>query len=111
MLSLGDKKGGNPRSSAQLLLGRDTVNDAGLIDLGFEGYPYTWSNGRQDGENVQCRLDRAMGTADFLARFAPIRVTHLSRFGSDHVVVLINLEAPNNFEKKKKQHIFIFEEC
>lgn len=46
----------------------------------------------------------------FLSRFSPIQVTHLPRFGSDHVVVLIHLEAPSNESNRRKKRLFRFEE-
>ncbi|MCI02340.1 hypothetical protein A2U01_0023372, partial [Trifolium medium] len=70
-LQADDKKGGLLRSQSQLGIGRQTVVACGLNDMGFEGYPFTWTNGRQGSENVQCRLDRALGTEDFLNRFSP----------------------------------------
>ncbi|MCI11577.1 hypothetical protein A2U01_0032678, partial [Trifolium medium] len=93
VVSAEDKSGGNPRTTSQLAIGRGVMSDCGLAEFGFEGYPFTWSNGREGEDNVQCRLDRAMGTEDFANRFSPIRVLHLPRYGSDHAAVLIHLEA------------------
>jgi hypothetical protein len=56
-----DKQGGNARSQSQFSFGRQTVADRAVLDLGFEGYPFTWSNGREGDNYIQCRLDRAMG--------------------------------------------------
>lgn len=88
--------GGDNRSDSQLSLGRQCFTDCNLLDLNFAGYPFTWSNGRQGEENIQCGLDRACSNSKFQARFFPIQVTHLPRFGSDHAAILIHLEAPNS---------------
>jgi hypothetical protein len=105
-----EKQGGNARSQSQPSIGRQTVADCSLIDLGFEGYPFTWSNGRGERENVQCRLDRAMGNAEFVNRFSPIKVNHLPRFGSDHAAVVICLECPNPSATRRRRRLFRFEE-
>lgn len=46
VLSVEEKRGGNTRTQSQLALGRNTVNDCNLLDMGFEGYQFTWSNCR-----------------------------------------------------------------
>jgi hypothetical protein len=105
-----DKQGGISRSQGQLALGRQTVDACHLIDLGFEGYPFTWSNGREEEENIQCRLDRALGTEEFINRFSPIKIVHLPRFGSDHAAVLTCLEIPTQWNNRRRKRLFRFEE-
>lgn len=110
-LSLDEKKGGNSRSFEQLNVGRRAVEECGLQDLGFMGYLFTLSNGRQGEEQIQCRLDRAFAREGFISRFSPIKVTHLPRFSSDHSPILICLEAHSHSYRKKRTHLFRFEEC
>lgn len=57
-----EKKGGVPKSLNQLQVFHDAVNECFFQDMGFEGYPFTWSNGREGEANVQLRLDRAFST-------------------------------------------------
>ncbi|GAU49944.1 hypothetical protein TSUD_408390 [Trifolium subterraneum] len=109
MLQVDDKKGGLVRSQSQLGIGTQTVEACGLNDMGFEGYPFTWTNGRQRSKNVQCRLDKALGTKDFLNRFSPWKVSHLQRYGSDHAAILIQLEH-HDCGKKKRVHLFRFKD-
>lgn len=111
ILSNDEKKGGNQRSLQQLNLGRDTVCDCSLTDLGFRGYPFTWTNGRAGTEQIQCRIDRALASEAFINRFSPIEVSHLPRYGSDHAVLKIDLEAPNRDAQRRKPYIFRFEKC
>ena len=46
ILSNGEKEGGNPRSTVSLRDFRNFVANNELVDLGFEGYPFTWRNKR-----------------------------------------------------------------
>jgi hypothetical protein len=62
ILSLEEKVGGTVRSQTQIGIGRRMVEACGLQDMGFDGYPYTWTTGRQESENIHCRLDRALAT-------------------------------------------------
>lgn len=57
-----EKKGGNYRTRSQMEWGRRIVSSCGLVDLGYDGYPFTWTNGRQGSENTQCRLDKALAS-------------------------------------------------
>lgn len=56
----------------------------GLSDLGFIGHSFTWTNGREEIENIQCRLDQALASEGMINKFFPIKVKHPPRFGSDH---------------------------
>lgn len=111
ILVANEKRGGNARSTGQLLHGRRAMELCGLNDLGFESYPYTWSNGRLSDGNIQCRLDRGLATESFINRFSPIKTLHLPRYGSDHAPLLFELEARSNEYQKKRNHIFRFEEA
>ena len=111
IISSNEKMGGNTRNPNQLMLGRNTLDNCRLIDLGFEGHPFTWTNKRELEENIQCRLDRAVATEEFISRFSPIRVLHLPRYGSDHAPILIDLESVFLRGRKKKTRIFRFEEA
>lgn len=86
-----EKYGGNIRTTKQLSIGRKTLDVCGLIGLGFDGYKYTWTNGRKRRENIQCRLDRSLANEDFIRCFTLVKVSHLPRFGSDHIVIRIEL--------------------
>ncbi|CAK8544681.1 unnamed protein product [Lathyrus sativus] len=69
-----------------------------------------WMNGRGEGENVKCILDRSIATESFINRFSPIKINHLPRYGSDHVTIRIDLEADIFGHGRKERHLFRFEE-
>lgn len=102
--------GGKNRTQQQLSWERQTLEVCELIDLGFVGYPFTWMNGIHGSENIQCMVDRCVASNDFINHFAPIKVSHLSRYGSDHAVVSLSLEEVGDTRKKKKVNLFRFED-
>lgn len=110
MLAGSEKQVGICRTVIQLNLGRQVMAECGLQDIDFDAYPFTWTNGRQGQNNIQCRIDRAFATESCSSRFSPIKVSHLSRFGSDQVVVRVVLECQGHIEGNKRRHLFKFEE-
>lgn len=57
-----EKKGGNRRSWQCMQNFKDTMGYCGLQDLGFSSYPYTWSSGRLEENNIQERIDRDLAS-------------------------------------------------
>ena len=62
-----------------------------MIDLGFSGPKFTWSNKRGIDDLIQCRLDRCWANPEWKAHFAEANVTHLARANFDHCPLLLNL--------------------
>ncbi|BFG29057.1 hypothetical protein CerSpe_153310 [Prunus speciosa] len=69
ILDSSEKQGGNIRTERSMHDFRSFVADSQLLDLGFEGYPFTWRNRRQEG-GIHERLDRGLGSALWL-RYYP----------------------------------------
>ena len=68
---------------------REIVNCCGFHNLGYCGPDYTWSN-MQEGESRIClRLDRALATLEWLARFERMKVYHLVDSTLDHCALLV----------------------
>ncbi|XP_058749040.1 uncharacterized protein LOC131622002 [Vicia villosa] len=106
-----DKQGGNLRLQAQLQWSRRAMEVCNLTEMNFEGYRFTWSNGRKDKENIQCRLDRGLVNPIFLEMFPGSKVTHLPRFGSDHAAMRIDILEKMPGEIPRRRYLFIFEEA
>lgn len=69
------------------------INNFGLIDLGYQGDPFTWSN-RQVGENfILERLDRALCNQQWLINNHTATINHLPRISSDNAPLLLIHEA------------------
>ncbi|XP_058783431.1 uncharacterized protein LOC131658114 [Vicia villosa] len=108
-ISEADKVGGINRTVSQLQRGRNTMATCGLQEVSFEGYPFTWTNGRVGSENIQCRLDKSLTSFEFMQSFPLTRVFHLERYGSDHAALRIVIQREE--ETGKQRHLFRFEEA
>ncbi|XP_075665592.1 uncharacterized protein LOC142635292 [Castanea sativa] len=85
-----DEKSGGANCTQQQIDGfRGIVNYCGFHDLGYCGPDYTWSN-MQEGENRIClRLDRALATPEWSARFREMKVYHFVDSTSNHYALLV----------------------
>ncbi|XP_043725893.1 uncharacterized protein LOC122672496 [Telopea speciosissima] len=70
----------------------DFVNGAGLIDGGFEGSTFTWTNGQSGRCMVKARLDRVLYNSVWSSYFQISRVHQLSRTCSDHAPLRLEVE-------------------
>ncbi|KAJ6414222.1 hypothetical protein OIU84_006950 [Salix udensis] len=77
------KGGGNPNQGSMEEFG-SCLLDCGLLDAGYEGNDFTWTNGK-----VMRRLDRIVFNPEWSDLFSLTRVKHLNRVGSDHCPLLL----------------------
>ena len=76
---------------------RDALDYCGLRDIGYNGYPFIWSNQRPIHHNVWVRLDREVASVDWMLKFPTTRVHHLEAFYSDRRPILL----VSNFKQKR----------
>ncbi|XP_015579884.1 uncharacterized protein LOC8272290 [Ricinus communis] len=86
-----EKRGGVAQPNWLVEGFRRAVWDSGLVDLGFQGCPFTWERGRESGLWVQERLNRMLGNGDWVARHKDARVVHLDSVVSDHFPIILHL--------------------
>ncbi|XP_030970777.1 uncharacterized protein LOC115991179 [Quercus lobata] len=91
VLSVDEKYGGNPICQRRVRAIRECMNDCSIMDLGFTGPKYTWTNKRELGNLIQCRLDRCWINPGWKELYPEANVTHLARINSDHCPLLLNL--------------------
>ncbi|XP_071926179.1 uncharacterized protein [Coffea arabica] len=98
-----EKWGGRKREEETFKDFGNFIEQNGLIDIGFKGNPWTWSNHwSQEGE-IKQRLDRALVSNDWSQSFDKATVKHIDNFGSDHSMLLID-SIP--LKERRKKHFF-----
>jgi hypothetical protein len=83
--------GGNRPSNSRIREFRNCLNVCNMIDLGFSGPKFTWSNCHDMNFLIMERLDRVLANPDWWILFPEASVTHLTRTHSDHCPVLLTL--------------------
>ena len=86
---------------------KDCLDFCNMVDMGFSGPRYTWSNKRELNNLILERIDRFFMNLDWCLLYLDARVTHLPRCHSDHCSVLmethpirnINLTRPFKFQE------------
>ncbi|KAJ6799570.1 uncharacterized protein M6B38_206310 [Iris pallida] len=76
------------------------INQCGLIDLGFDGPAYTWSNGRSPQFLIQERLDRVLANPDWSHLHPLASVSVLPRINSDHAPILLNTHKRSPYRRR-----------
>ena len=96
-----EKSGGNPIYPRRVNTILDCMDSCQMMDLGFSGPKFTWSNKREIGNLIQCRLDRCWANPDWRTFFIEANVTHLARINSDHCPLLLNLNPDSGHSSNK----------
>uniref|UniRef100_A0A803L8S1 Endonuclease/exonuclease/phosphatase domain-containing protein n=1 Tax=Chenopodium quinoa TaxID=63459 RepID=A0A803L8S1_CHEQI len=112
MLLSCEKQGGRDFNNEEADVLRDAVQFCQLLDLGYIGHNFTWTNNRGGIENVQEQLDRYLANHAWKESFPGSFVTHLSKRRSDHLPILLCVKDALNTtnKKKKKVRLYRFEE-
>ncbi|XP_062014223.1 uncharacterized protein LOC133730693 [Rosa rugosa] len=105
VMSNADKSGGPPRAAAAMARFRRTMSVCGLIDMGFVGSRFTWSN-----RFTKERLDRGFQSMQWRTRFPFSRAVTLPPSESDHIPILIEV-SDERLARGKIQRRFRFEEA
>ncbi|KAL9680031.1 hypothetical protein QQ045_017904 [Rhodiola kirilowii] len=83
-------KGRRLRREWQMRSFRETIEACGLVDLGYTGLPFTFSNRRSGLMETKARLDRAFSNIKWKTLFERYEVSHLITSSSDHLPLLVN---------------------
>lgn len=85
-----DKAGGQPVAQSSICRFRNLIAASGLIDMGFKGAAYTWTNCRVGKANIQERIDRGFINDEWRILFPQAYPTHLLAINNDHRPLLLN---------------------
>lgn len=97
ILNLNEKLGGRERNMSMVANFKEAVNDCNLEDLGYRGYPFTWSNRRFGPHFVEERLDRFLGSKDWRSSSFDLIATNLNAWGSDHTPIMLEIQDQKHF--------------
>lgn len=81
------------------------VQSKALVDMGFAGASFTWRRGTNEHTFRGARLDRGLGSVEWLENFPCARITHLPAVSSDHTPLLLSL-GDNETVKRRKAFRF-----
>lgn len=84
-----DKLGGRVISISRSLILKDCLDKCNMIDLGFSGSRFTWTNGRNAHVLIQERIDRFFVNPDWCTLYPEAKISHLSRCHLDHCPILL----------------------
>lgn len=73
----------------------------GLIDMGFNGGRFTWMRGKESDTFKGARLDRALGSSEWMDMFPDTSVTHLPMFGSDHAPIRVTTDTERDHHRRR----------
>jgi hypothetical protein len=82
------KEGTTLRRERQMKVFRETMEEFNLIDLGYMGSRYMWSNKRHDEGFTKEHLDRAIANQSWCDLFPSLSVYVLAACSSDHKTCL-----------------------
>nr|XP_027124324.1 uncharacterized protein LOC113741027 [Coffea arabica] len=101
IISNEEKWGGIQREEKSFMTFKDFIAENGLVDLGYEGHPWTWSNHWDNTGEVRQRLDRCLSSCEWSQKFEGTGCKHIESYASDHSLLLLDSE-PDNKRKKKR---------
>ncbi|CAL9001773.1 unnamed protein product [Prunus brigantina] len=70
-------------------------DDCNLSDIGFEGFPFTWSRKNGNGSVLWESLDRVVANTEFRHLWHQTKVHHLNSTISDHKPIRLTLISQN----------------
>jgi hypothetical protein len=108
VLHRSEHDGVNQRSVGQITAFRDTIDVCGLQDLGFRGLPWTFKKKVAGGSYYRTRLDRALATTRWSARYPLAELHHLSAASSDHSPIILLFDG-EKVQKQRRERIFRYE--
>ena len=81
------------------------INTNELVDIGFEGIPWTWCNNWGHEGEVNEMLDRILGTRDWIGMFDKAKCLHVETEASDHCMLVLDTK----LVRRKWKRRFMFD--
>ena len=95
-----EKLGGLPVNRTCIVAFRNCLDKYGLIDLGFHGPRFMWTNKSPVWlSTIKEQLDRGLCNAEWTLLFLSTEIHHLPRVKSNHYCIMLNTD-PSELEPK-----------
>ena len=98
-----EKSGGLPKPLGVMQEFRSTLLQCDLVDIGYQGYPYTWRNGRFGNAFVELRLDQALVNLKWKERFPLAKVQQETTSYLDHDPITLHTDTRSNSRGRRKK--------
>ncbi|XP_071912221.1 uncharacterized protein [Coffea arabica] len=99
--SNGEKWGGRERSEGSFRDFNNFISGNELVDIGFVGVSWTWSN-TWDGEGeVKERLDRCLGSVGWMQLHENVTCEHIEKEASDHCLLMVDTNPQQRRGKRR----------
>lgn len=95
-----EKFGGVAANRNRITHFSECLNHCRMIDLGFSGSKFTWTNYYRNNRTILERLDRVNANAEWLELFFEATIGHLPQTHSNHCPLLLSLSPPVNIPSK-----------
>lgn len=100
-----EKKGGRTRQESSFTGFRTFISEMGMEDISYRGRTFTWANNREEEGFIQDRLDRFLGSVEWMLHFDTAEVTHILRQVSNHSLLILDTQP----QRVKTSVRFIFD--
>ncbi|XP_071926918.1 uncharacterized protein [Coffea arabica] len=100
------KWGGKDRAEGSFREFNRFIRANNLIDLGYQGVPWTWSNSWDGDGEVKEMLDRCLCSTEWVQRYEKARCNHGETEASDHLMLIVD----TNSDTKRKKRRFYFDQ-
>lgn len=90
LLAANEKRERHEHPNRKLMGFNSAINDCGLIDLGMDGYKFTWERSRGTENWAEEWLDRAFAADDWVQQFSQVKVCSLESSCFDHLPIFLD---------------------
>ncbi|XP_071933655.1 uncharacterized protein [Coffea arabica] len=96
-----EKWGGRERAEGSFTDFNCFIRENNLMDLEYQGVPWTWSSSWEGDREVKERLDRCLCSTEWMQRYEKARCKHVETEASNHLMLIIDTNPENNKRRRR----------
>nr|XP_027075819.1 uncharacterized protein LOC113699652 [Coffea arabica] len=101
-----EKWGGRDRAEGIFREFNRFIRVNNLVDLGYQGVPWTWCNSWEGDGEVKERLDRCLCSTEWMQRYEKAQCNHVETEASNHLMLIVD----TNLDNKRAKRRFYFDQ-